>query len=86
MQTGRAIRFESRNGLLILSRVASARADVGEAELLEDLADRALVVDDAEALGNDPLQVDAAPAHDAVPHPTRASLDKLRPLRLLIRR
>jgi hypothetical protein len=33
----------------ILSRVASARADVREAELLEDLADRALVVDDAEA-------------------------------------
>ena len=33
------------------------RADVREAELLEDLADRALVVSDAEALGHDLLQV-----------------------------
>src|SRR5215203_2926614 len=51
--------FESRDGLPILSRVASARADVGEAELLQDLADRALVVGDAEALSDKPLQVDA---------------------------
>src|SRR5215203_6484914 len=56
--------FESRDGLPILSRVASARADVGEAELLQDLADRALVVGDAEALSDKPLQVDAPPAHD----------------------
>ena len=67
--------------MVILSRVASARADVGEDELLEDLADRALVVDDAEALGDDPLQVDAAPAHDAVPNPIRAGLDELCQLR-----
>src|ERR687897_383480 len=47
--------FERRDGLPILSRVASARADVREAELLEDLADRALVVDDAEAFGDEAL-------------------------------
>jgi hypothetical protein len=42
--------------------MARTRADVREAELLEDLADRALVVSDAEALGHDLLQVHPAPA------------------------
>src|SRR6188768_956341 len=40
--------FKSRHGLLVLGRMARTRADVREAELLEDLADRALVVSDAE--------------------------------------
>src|SRR3954469_4819427 len=35
--------FKSRYGLLVLGRMARTRADVREAELLEDLADRALV-------------------------------------------
>src|SRR3954447_11917335 len=58
--------FKSRHGLLVLGRMVRTRADVREAELLEDLADRALVVSDAEALGHDLLQVHPAPAHDSM--------------------
>ena len=57
-----------------------------EAELLQDLADRALVVGDAEALGHDLLQVDPAPAHDPVHGTVRAGLDELAKLRQLLRR
>ena len=39
---------------------------MGEADLLQQLADRALVIVDAEALADDLLQVDATPAHDAI--------------------
>jgi hypothetical protein len=37
-----------------------------EAERLEDLADRALVIRDPEAVGDHPLQTDPAPAHHAM--------------------
>src|SRR5271157_1699422 len=43
---------------LILSRVARPRAHVRKAELLENLADIAGVVVDAEPLGDDPLEID----------------------------
>ena len=46
-------------------------ADVGKAEFLEKLADIAGVVVDAEALGDDPLEIDPWPAHDAVDFPIR---------------
>jgi hypothetical protein len=35
--------------------VARASADVGEAELVQDLADRALVIDDTKMLGHETL-------------------------------
>src|SRR5215203_32909 len=78
--------FKSRHGLLVLGRVARTRTEVREAELLQDLADRALVVGDAEALGHDLLQVDPAPAHDPVHGTVRAGLDELAKLRQLLRR
>jgi hypothetical protein len=59
---------------------------VREAERLEELADRTLVVGDSEALEDDALQVDPTPAHDAVQGPVRAGLDELRDLRTLLRR
>lgn len=50
--------------------MARPRADVREADLLQQLADRALVIDDPEALLDHPLQVDPAPAH----HPVRLAV------------
>src|SRR5215210_5052936 len=73
--------FKSRHGLLVLGRMARTRADVREAELLEDLADRALVVSDAEALGHDLLQVHPAPAHDSMHGALRAGFNDLGELR-----
>src|SRR4051794_41965434 len=75
-----------RHGLLVLGRMAGTRADVREAELLEDLADRALVVSDAEALGHDLLQVHPAPAHDSMDGALRAGFNDLGELRQLLRR
>src|SRR6188472_3837880 len=66
--------------------MARTRADVREAELLEDLADRALVVSDAEALGHDLLQVHPAPAHDSMHGALRAGFNDLGELRQLLRR
>ena len=61
-------------------------ADVGEAELLQEPADRPLVIIDAELLGDDVLEVHPAPAHHAVHGPVRAGLDQRAKLRLLRRR
>ncbi len=47
--------FESLDRARILRRVTWARADVREAERLENLADRALVIGDPEALSDDAL-------------------------------
>lgn len=58
--------FERLDHAHVLGRVARPRADVSEANLLQQFADRALVVVDAEALDDDLLQVDATPAHDAM--------------------
>src|SRR5215204_213121 len=73
-------------GLLVLGRMARTRADVREAELLEDLADRALVVSDAEALGHDLLQVHPAPAHDSMHGALRPGFNDLGELPQLLRR
>src|SRR5271165_4943182 len=60
---------------LVLSRMARPRANVRKAEFLEKLADIAGVVVDAEALGDDPLEIDPSPAHHAVDFPIRTRLD-----------
>jgi hypothetical protein len=57
-----------------------------EAELLEQFSNIALVELDAEPLGDDPLEVDPPPAHDAVDLAIRTRLDDLRELSQLIRR
>src|SRR5580700_5940029 len=67
--------FESLDDLLVLGGVARPRAHVGKAELLEKLADVALMIVDAEALDDDALEIDPAPAHDAVDSPVRTCLD-----------
>ena len=54
------------------------RAHVGEAELLQQLADIALVIGDAEAILDDTLQIDPPPAHDPVDDRVRSRLDDLR--------
>ena len=58
--------------------MARPRAHVGKAELLEELADIALVIVDAEALGDDALKINPAPPPDAVDFPVRPALDDLR--------
>ena len=50
--------------------MARPGAHVGKAELLEQLADIALVIVDAEALGDDALKINPPPAHDAVDFPS----------------
>ena len=50
-------------------------ADMGKADLLEELADRALVIDDAETFLDHPLQVDPAPADNAVDRAVGPGLD-----------
>jgi hypothetical protein len=57
---------------------------VAEPKLLQDLSHGALVIDDAEALSHETLQVDPAPAHDAMHGPIRTGLDKTGQLRLLL--
>jgi hypothetical protein len=69
--------FELRHDPLVLSGMARASADGAEAELVQDLAHCALVIGHAEALGDEALQVDPAPAHDAMHGPIRADLDDL---------
>jgi hypothetical protein len=46
--------------------MTGTRTDVGEAEFLEELSDIARMKVDAEPLGDDTLEVNAPPAHDAV--------------------
>ena len=61
-------------------------AHVREAEFLQQLPDIAFVERDAEPLGDDPLEVDPPPAHDAVDMTIRAGLDDLCELSQLLRR
>ena len=61
-----------------------AGADVGEAERLQELADRALVIGNPEPLVDDALQVDPPPAHNAMHDPVRAGLDELNDLGSLL--
>ena len=57
-----------------------------EAKLVEELADIARVEVDAEPLGDDTLEVNPPPAHDAVLFTIRTRLDDLRQLSQLLRR
>ena len=55
--------------------MARSCADVGEADLLQKRPDIALVEVDAEPLGDDTLEIDTPPAHDAVFLALRARFD-----------
>ena len=46
--------------------MTGSRTDVGEAKLLEELSDIAWMKIDPEPLGDDTLEVEPTPAHDAV--------------------
>ena len=71
---------------LVLSWMTRPRAHVGEAELLEKLSDIAWMKVDAEPLGDDTLEVEPTPAHDAVLLTIRAGFDYLRELGQLLHR
>ena len=62
------------------------RTDVGEAKLLEEFSDITWMKVDAEPLGDDTLEVEPTPAHDAVDLTIRTRLDDLRELSQLLRR
>jgi len=62
------------------------RADMAEAELVQELSDVAGVVVHVEPLLDNPLQVDAPPAHDAVNGAVRTLLDDCRQVGLLLGR
>ena len=70
--------FETLDDPIILRRMTRPRADLGDAELLQQLPDIARMKVDAKPLGDDPLQVDPPPTHDAVPLTIWADLDDLR--------
>src|SRR5271170_1021023 len=70
----------------VLGRVARPGAYVGKAELLEKLANVTFVIVDAEPLGDDALEVDPSPAHDAVLLAIRTYLDDGRELDQLLSR
>src|ERR1700727_482464 len=78
--------FESLDGPLVLSWMTGPRTDVGEAEFLEELSDITRMKVDAEPLGDDALEVEPTPAHDAVLLTIRTRLDDLRELSQLLRR
>ena len=61
----------------VLSRMTGACAHVGEPELLQKFADIARVEVDAEPLGDDALEINPPPAHDAIFLAIRPSLDDL---------
>src|ERR1700677_2756166 len=60
------------------------RIDVGEAKLLEEFSDITGMKVDAEPLGDDTLEVEPTPAHDAVDLKIRPRLDDLRELSPLL--
>ena len=78
--------FKRLDDPFVLRRVTGPRADVREAELLEKLSDIARMKLDAEPLGDDALEIDPPPAHDAIFLTIRASLDDLRELGPLLLR
>ena len=55
-----------------------AGGNMRKAELLEERPNVALAIVDAKTLSDDPLQIDAPPAHDAVPLTIGAGLDNPR--------
>jgi hypothetical protein len=76
--------FERLDRALILRRVTRAGADVREAELVQELAHRALMGGDPEAIEDHPLQVDPTPAHHAMHGSVRTGLDEAGQLGLLL--
>ena len=81
--SARGILFERRDVLGNLRVMPRAGADVRKAQPEQQLADRPLVVVNAEATADQRLQVEAAPAHDAVGLGLRTRLDQRRELGLL---
>src|SRR6185312_7156322 len=69
--------FKCRDRLRILHRMARPGAEVREAELLERATQAHLRQIDTEALSENTLQVDAAPAYDPILLRVGAGLDKL---------
>ncbi len=69
--------FESCHDPLARLGMARAGADVGRPERLEQFADAAPMIGDAETGGDHRLPIDAAPAHDAVHLWDRTGLDDL---------
>ena len=69
--------FESLDDPLVLRRMRRPCAHVREAELMQKFADIARMKVDPEPLGDDPLEVDPPPAHDAVLLTIRTRLDDL---------
>ena len=67
-------------------RVTRARAYVRKAKLLEQPADMAPVIGNAEALLDDMLEVDAPPAHDTIGGGIGTDLDDSGQFGLLVRR
>src|SRR6202012_5142388 len=72
--------FKPLDDPLVLSGMPRPGADVREAKLLQELSDIARMKVDAEPLGNDTLEIDAPPPHDAIFLTVRASLYDLRKL------
>ena len=78
--------FELLDDMGVLRRMLRTRADVAEAELVQQLSDIAGVVVHVEAFLDDALQVDAPPAHDAVNGGVRTLLDDCGQVGLLLGR
>lgn len=69
--------FKSCDDLAILPGMPWPGTDVREAQVLQQLADAALVIRDLELVRDDTLQVDPPPAHHAVYSAVGAGLDDL---------
>ena len=76
--------FERLDNPFVLRRMPRPGADVREAELLQKLSDIAGMKVDPKPLGDDALEVDAPPTHDAVLLTVRAGLNDLRQLSQLL--
>ena len=86
LQRAREVFLKHLDDPLVLSRMTGPRTDMGEAKLLQKLSDIAGMKLDAEPLGDDALEVDPPPAHDAILLTIRAGLDDLRELGQLLYR
>ena len=71
--------FKPLDDPLVLSRMTGPCAHMREAELLQKLSDIARVKVDAEPLGDDPLEIDPTPAHNAVLLTIRPGLERSAP-------
>jgi len=76
-ERAREVFFKPLQHRRVLLRVFGARAQVREAQIVEQPGDRALVVRHTKALLDDLLEVDPAPTHDPVGRRIGAGLDDL---------